>query len=128
MLNPLHQNVFGHTVEIWRLFLKVKIPILILCLSLIYCAKISATEQKYSGNFTTEHIRELWQMCSIAHQQARVDPTIYFPHCDCAVDTMRENYDNASIFKYMEKSESEKLSVLVRLNCNKYRLNGITTD
>jgi hypothetical protein len=81
-------------------------------------------EMKFSGNFTTEHIRELWQMCSIAHQQARVDPAIYYPHCDCAVDTMRENYDNATVFQYMDKTESNKLSALVRLKCNEWRIKG----
>jgi hypothetical protein len=89
--------------------------------------KILATEPKFSGNFTTEHIRELWQMCSIAHQQAMVDPAVYFPQCDCAVDTMRKNYDNASVFKYMKKPESDRLATLVRLNCNEYR-NGTFTN
>jgi len=108
--------------------LKLKILILLLSLMLVFCAKISATEPKYSGNYTTETIRQLWQMCSVAHQQARVDPTVYFPQCDCAVDTMRKNYDNASVFLTMEKPESEKLAVLVRLNCNEYRLSGGRTE
>lgn len=76
------------------------------------------------NNFTTEHIRELWQMCSMSHQQARVDPKIYYPHCDCAVDTMRENYDNATVFQYMDKTESNKLSTLIRLRCNEWRIKG----
>lgn len=105
-----------------------KIAILLLSLTVTFSVKISATEPRFSGNFTTETIRQLWQMCSIAHQQARVSPAIYFPHCSCAVDTMRENYDNASVFKYMEKPESEKLAVLVRLNCNEYRLSGGRTE
>ncbi len=112
---------------IWNLPLSLKILILILSLSLISSVKISATEPKFSGNFTTEHIRELWQMCSIAHQQARVSPTIFYPHCDCAVDVMR-TYDNASVFKDMKKPESEKLSVLVRLNCNEYRNLGASSN
>jgi len=67
-------------------------------------------------------------MCSVAHQQARVEAIVYFPQCDCAVDTMRKNYDNASVFLTMEKPESEKLAVLVRLNCNEYRLSGGRTE
>ena len=84
----------------------------------------NSPELKFSGNFKTQDIRELWQMCSVAHQQAKVAPTIYFPHCDCAVDTMRRNFDNASVFRYMKKPNSEKLAVLVRLSCNEYRTNG----
>jgi hypothetical protein len=41
---------------------------------------------------------------------------------------MRKNYDNASVFLTMEKPESEKLAVLVRLNCNEYRLSGGRTE
>lgn len=92
-------------------------------LSLILSLPSTAVpSKKFSGNFTTEHIRELWQMCSVAHQQARVNPVVYYQQCDCAVDTMRENYDNATVFKDMKKPESEKLAVLVRLNCNEYKL------
>ena len=87
---------------------------LLLSLTVIFSVKISATEKTYAGTYTTETIRQLWQMCSVAHQQAKVEPVIYFPQCDCAVDTMRQNYDNSSVFLTMEKPESEKLSVLVR--------------
>lgn len=83
----------------------------------------NSPELKFSGNFNTEDIREMWQMCAVAHQQVRVDPTIYFPHCDCAVDTIRKNFDNASVIRYMKKPHSEKLAVLVRLNCNEYTIN-----
>ena len=106
----------------WRLFLNWKIVILLLSLTVISCTKITQTEPKYSGNFTTEHIRELWQMCSVAHQQVKVNPVVYYQQCDCAVDTMRQNYDNATVFKDMKKPESEELAVIVRLNCNEYKL------
>jgi len=101
---------------------------LLLSLTVIFSVKISATEKTYAGTYTTETIRQLWQMCSVAHQQARVEPTVYFPQCDCAVDTMRQNYDNSSVFLTMGKPESEKLAVLVRLNCNEYRISGGRTQ
>ena len=105
-----------------------KIAILLLSLTVIFSVKTSATEKTYAGTYTTETIRQLWQMCSVAHQQAKVDPVIYFQQCDCAVDTMRQNYDNSSVFLTMEKPESEKLSVLIRLNCNEYRISGGRTQ
>jgi len=41
---------------------------------------------------------------------------------------MRQNYDNSSIFLTMEKPESDRLSTLIRLNCNEYRLSGRGTE
>ena len=105
-----------------------KIAILLLSLSLVFSIKTSATKPKFAGTYTTETIRQLWEMCSLAHMQARVSANVYRPSCDCAVDTMRQNYDNSSIFLTMEKPESDRLSTLIRLNCNEYRLSGRGTE
>ena len=105
-----------------------KIAILLLSLSLVFSIKTLATEKTYAGTYTTETIRQLWEMCSLAHIQARVSANVYRRSCDCAVDTMRQNYDNSSIFLTMEKPESDKLSTLIRLNCNEYRLSGRGTE
>jgi len=81
-------------------------------------------EAKFSGNFSTENIRMSWQMCASAYQRLNVEPISYYPLCDCAVDTMRENYDNVTVFQTMGQAESKKLSALIRLKCNEWRING----
>ena len=112
---------FGRIVEIWSLYLKVRILVLLLSLILVSCAKTSQIEQPFAGNYRTETIRQLWQMCSLSHQGAKIPQHIYYPICDCAVDTMRENYDNATILTEVDKKTSDELSVLIRLNCNSWR-------
>ena len=81
-------------------------------------------EMKFSGNFTTENIRISWQMCSMSYQRLGVAQGVYYPLCDCAVDTMRANYDNVTVFQDMSKTESTKLSTLIRLRCNEWRIKG----
>ena len=111
----------------WKLFLKAKIAILSLSLSLISCAKISQIEPKFSGNFKTEHIRQSWQMCSVAHQKAKVSQVVYYQLCDCAVDTIRTRFKDGFVLQNINKTESDELAVLIRLNCNEYR-NGSATN
>jgi len=128
MLSVLNRNVFGHTVEmIWRLFLKVKILILLLSLSLISCQKTSQTDLKPVGNFKTAIIRSLWHQCSQTYARIKTPPQIYYPLCDCAVDVMIEQFNSVVEIQKLNKQKSEQLSVLIRLNCNEYR-NGIITN
>jgi len=112
---------------IWKLFLNLKIAILLLSLNLISCVKTSQTEQTFSGNFTTAHIREYWQICSIAYRRIQTPEQIYYPLCDCAVDTMRQKFDNSTKVETMKKAQSDELATLIRLNCNEYRISGRRT-
>lgn len=82
----------------------------------------AVTSKKFSGNFPTEHIRELWQMCSAAQQMAGVPQLTYYPICDCAIDVMRTRFDNESFIRSMSPKESAELAVLVKLHCNKWKL------
>ncbi len=66
-------------------------------------------------------------MCSAAYLKIRTPQNIYYPLCDCAVDVMRENYENPKVFKDEVFKDSKQLSVLIRLNCNEFR-NGTITD
>ena len=113
---------------LWSLPLSLKILILLLTLSLISCAKTSPIEQPFAGNFATKTIRELWQMCSISHQRAKVPERIYYPICDCAVNYMRGHFENETFLKEADKKTSDELSVLIRLNCNNFKLNGTITN
>ena len=61
-------------------------------------------------------------MCSVNHKLAGVAGHIYYPICDCAIDVMRERFDNESSVRSMSPKESAELSVLVKLNCNDYKL------
>ena len=83
---------------------------------------IALTSKKSSGAFKTETIRELWQMCSVAHQSMNTPQHIYYRLCDCAVDVMRTNYDNITKIQRMTLEESKQFAVIIRLNCNDYRL------
>jgi len=92
----------------------------ILLLTLMF-PSIALTSKKSHGNFKTETIRELWQMCSVAHQSMNTPQHIYYRLCDCAVDVMRTNYDNVTKIQRMTLEESKQFAVLIRLNCNDYR-------
>jgi len=105
-----------------RLNLNLKAVILsvTLLLTLIF-PSTALTSKKSSGAFKTETIRELWQMCSVAHQSMNTPQHIYYRLCDCAVDIMRANYDNVTKIQGMTLEESKEFAVLIRLNCNDYR-------
>ena len=106
----------------WKLLLNLKIVTLLLILSLTLMLKsTSVTSKELAGSFKTVTIRELWQACSVAHQNMNTPQHIYYRLCDCAVDIMRANYDNVITLQKMTLEESKKLAVIVRLNCNKYR-------
>lgn len=109
----------------WKLNLNWKILISIVFLSLILIfPSTGLTSKKQPGTFKTEHIRELWQMCSVAHQSMNTPQHIYWKLCDCAVDVMRVNYDNVTTIQHMSTEESKKLAVLIRLHCNEWRTDG----
>ena len=101
--------------------LKILILLLSLSLSLIF-PSIAWTSKKFNGTFKTETIRELWQMCSVTHKLAGVAGHLYYQICDCAIDVMRERFDNESSIRSMSPKESAELAVLVKLNCNEYKL------
>ena len=109
----------------WKSNLNWKIVILsvFLSLSLISISTV-VTSKEWPGNFKTEHIRELWQACSVAHQSMNTPQHIYYQLCDCAVDVMRTNYDNVTKVQKMTLEESKQFAVIVRLNCNKWKFNG----
>ena len=112
----------------WRLFLNWKIAILLLSLTAISCTKIAQTEQNFSGGFTTAQVRESWQMCSIVYKRIRTPEQIYYPLCDCSVDTMRQNFNGVKAVETMSKEQSNKLATLIRLNCNEWRMSGRRTE
>lgn len=109
----------------WKSNLNWKIVILSVCLSLILIFQSTVVISKESsGAFKTETIRELWQACSVAHQNMNTPQHIYHQLCDCAIDVVRMTYDNVTKVQQMSLEESKKLAVIVRLNCNEWKFNG----
>ena len=83
---------------------------------------IAWTSKKFNGTFKTEHIRQLWQVCSVAHQSMNTPLHIYLRLCDCAIDVMRTSFDNESSIRSMTPKESAELAVLVKIHCNEWKL------
>ena len=101
----------GVTVR-WRLFLNWKILTLKLILLLILtgCTKPNPVKTEvippqFNGNYTTQVVRQLWQMCSWNFQmkQPSLSPIMRQILCDCYTDTIRADFtpeeikDEASI-------------------------------
>ena len=78
------------------------------------------TTTVYSGNFTTEQIRDLWMTCSIRFSQ--VNP--YLPHqfvlrhCDCYADLIRKNYKNSDDLEALSPDGLNTLKEKLVTNCN----------
>ena len=78
------------------------------------------TTTVYSGNFSTEEIRDLWMTCSIRFSQ--VNP--YLPqqfvlrHCDCYADLIRKNYKNSDDLEALSPDGLNTLKEKLVTNCN----------
>ena len=78
------------------------------------------TTTVYSGNFSTEEIRDLWMTCSIRFSQ--VNP--YLPqqfvlrHCDCYADLIRKNYKNSDDLNSLSPDGLNTLKEKLVTNCN----------
>ena len=84
--------------------------------SCIYLQKEAATEtikveEPYS-DFDTIYIRSMWILCSnnFLRLAPQIPPHVFFPICDCMIDTIRKTYT---------KSKLEKLSYQEILDMNK---------
>lgn len=106
----------------WKLLLNLRIAILlsILVLTLIL-PSTALTSKRFSGTFPTEKIRILWQMCSTNHKMMKFPENIYFPICDCYIDSIRERYLDSSELDNMTKKDGDELAAVLRLSCNRYR-------
>jgi hypothetical protein len=107
----------------WKSLLNLRTRILLLTLILnLMLPSIALTSKKFSGNFKTETIRQLWQMCSASQQKAGVPPHIYTQTCDCFIDQMRTDFDNSTVLQNMGQQDADELAVILRLSCNKYKI------
>ena len=78
------------------------------------------TTTVYSGNFSTEEIRDIWMTCSVRFNQ--VDP--YLPlqfihrHCDCYADLIRKDYKNSDDLEALSPDGVNTLKENLVTNCN----------
>ena len=102
----------------WKLNLNLKILTWFLLLNLGMTGIVPA-EKKFSGNFPTAHIRELWQICSMTyqHKHPQLDQMTRWIICDCYTDTIRKDLSPDKV-KQMEHEEAKKLSEKLINECN----------
>ena len=84
--------------------------LVLLCLALLGC---STTQKqvtvRFSGDHTTAQIRGMWNICF----QTRIKNMPYFPaplhfqHCDCLIDTSRENFSSKEYDRMGEDNLTE---------------------
>ncbi len=102
----------------WKLSFNLKIVIWFLLLNL---SGIGGTvlAGKFSGDFPTAHIRELWQICSMTYQykQPQLNQMTRWMICDCYTDTIRKDLSPDKV-KNMEYEEAKKLSAKLISQCN----------
>lgn len=78
-----------------------------------------AVKTKYSEQFKTQMVRELWQVCSESFRRSNplLDTQRMYNVCDCYVDYMRENYTADQIQKLPE-GDAKILGKQLSKNCN----------
>ncbi|SVC57094.1 uncharacterized protein METZ01_LOCUS309948 [marine metagenome] len=72
----------------------------------------------YNGNFHTENVRILWQICADTFRLKRPDilPHVFFPICDCYLDQVRKSLKPEQM-KQLSDKESIKLGIELMEAC-----------
>ena len=107
----------------WKLNLSWSLGLFVTLILILSLPSTALPSKKYSGNFNTESIRILWQMCSVNHKMQGYPQNVYYPICDCFIDCIRSRYDNSTEIDNMTKTEADELATVLRLSCNTYRSN-----
>ena len=110
----------GHMDE-WKLNLSWITVLFVTLILILGLPSTALPSKKFSGNFKTETIRELWQMCSVNHKMKGFPQNVYYPICDCFIDRIRSRFDNSIQLDNMTKIEGDELATVLRLSCNTYR-------
>jgi hypothetical protein len=74
--------------------------------------------------YSTQNIREMWQMCSIQYQAAGVSQVEYYYLCDCAVDYMKRNIEQKKI-STLTPSQSTALGLVLQKECPKQEIKPV---
>ena len=69
-------------------------------------------------DYSTEHIREIWQACSFNFQSQfpQIPQAIRWPLCDCYVDHLRKNLTSLQV-KTLSPTEAQTLGLEVSIVC-----------
>ena len=70
--------------------------------------------------FSTQQVRELWQVCSISFrtQYPGIGQNFYMPVCDCYLDHMRGNYTPGEVMDNMTMEGMVTLTEELKVKCN----------
>ena len=70
--------------------------------------------------FSTQQVRELWQVCSISFrsQNPGIGQDIYMPVCDCYMDHIRSNYTPEQVSDNMTREDQATLTEELKVKCN----------
>ena len=81
-----------------------KMALLLFSFILLGCTNTKVIKPKFSGDHTTQQIREMWHICfnSIRKSTPYLPPLMHMTHCDCVIDASREKY---SITDYKKQGE-----------------------
>tara|TARA_R100001480_G_scaffold143664_1_gene141432 strand:- start:510 stop:830 length:321 start_codon:yes stop_codon:yes gene_type:complete len=92
--------------------------ILICFFSLSFAGTVVA-KPVFNGNFPTNQIRELWQICSITYQYKvpQMAEPLRWLICDCYVDTIREDLSPEKVVE-LNYEEAKELSARLINECN----------
>ena len=97
--------------------MKTLIIIVFLVVGSTTWARDNAT--KFNGNFPSEQIRNLWQVCSITFQNRhpQLPQLLRWQVCDCYTDVIREILSPEEISK-IDYEEARELTVRLIDQCN----------
>ena len=72
----------------------------------------------FNGNFRTESVRILWQVCADTFRVRRPDilPQVFFPICDCYLDHVRKNMKPEQL-KRLSNEEAMRLGTDLMEQC-----------
>ena len=92
-----------------------KVLLIILALVLLGCKKDAHI---FNGNFRTESVRILWQVCADTFRLRRPDvpPQVFFPICDCYLDHVRKSLKPEQL-KQLSDQESMILGTELMEQC-----------
>ena len=100
----------------------IQLKLLIIIVLLSACTipvEVKAPEKAtHDTEYSTQDIREMWQMCSVQYQAVGVSQLEYYYLCDCAVDYMKKNLERGKVL-ILTPSESKELGLILKKECPK---------
>lgn len=106
------------------IFLKLLIVIVLLSSCTIPVEVKEPEKTTHDVEYSTQNIREMWQMCSIQYQAAGVSQLEYYYLCDCAVDYMKKNIKHKMI-STLTPSQSTALGIVLQKECPRQEVKPI---